>query len=258
MANWSYLGFLSELVSTSTSLAWSLKASSPSKTMCVILFPVSLRELVFWTWWNVYLWTPLCYFVAILHLFSQSLSIVLWCGGQLLNVTFSFFSASCICMVDWLCPDQNFLSLCHLLRAAGLIMLYKVNSNSNHCLFSEQQSVSPRVRHTRAAAAANPLEFEVSRCRTSQFARSFLPAQVRLWNDLPYNVFDPGTLEGSRVQSTAGCFPELCFLVGLCFLVSCVFPELCFLVPCTCGAGACGVAKAIYEQLCFSHLGIWC
>ena len=40
--------------------------------------------------------TPLCYVVAILHLFSKSLSIVLRCGGQLLNVTFSFLRARCI------------------------------------------------------------------------------------------------------------------------------------------------------------------
>ena len=33
-------------------------------------------------------------------------------------------------------PDQSFLSLCHRRLAAGLSMLYKVNSNSNHCLFS--------------------------------------------------------------------------------------------------------------------------
>ena len=37
-----------------------------------------------------------CYFVAILHLFCKSLSIVLRCGSQLLNVTFSFLSARCI------------------------------------------------------------------------------------------------------------------------------------------------------------------
>ena len=35
-----------------------------------------------------------------------------------------------------LCPDQSFL-LCHRRHVAGLSMLYKVNSNSNHCLFSE-------------------------------------------------------------------------------------------------------------------------
>ena len=45
---------------------------------------------------NAYLSTPLSYFVGILHLFSQSLSIVLRCAGQLLNITFSFLSSRCI------------------------------------------------------------------------------------------------------------------------------------------------------------------
>ena len=73
-----------------------------------------------------------------------------------------------------------------------------LNSNSNHCLFNELPSASVRVRHSRAAAAAHPLEFEVSRCRTSQFARCFLPAKVRVWNDLSYTVFDTGTLDGFK------------------------------------------------------------
>ena len=42
------------------------------------------------------LWTPLYCFVATIHLFSQSLSIVLRCGGLLLNVIFSYSSARCI------------------------------------------------------------------------------------------------------------------------------------------------------------------
>ena len=114
--------------------------------------------------------------------------------------------------VAMLCPDQSFLSLCRRRRVAVLSMLYKVISNSNHCLFGVLLPASTRVRHTRAVAAAHPLEFEISRCRTSQFARSFLTAQVRMWNDLPYTVFDTGTLDGnSRMQSTVGCFPELCF-----------------------------------------------
>ena len=53
-----------------------------------------------------------------------------------------------------------------LLHVAALCMLYKVNSNSNHCLFSELPPASVRVRHIRAFAAAHLLEFEVSRCRT--------------------------------------------------------------------------------------------
>ena len=74
-------------------------------------------------------------------------------------------------------------------------MLYKVNSNSNHRLFSEFPSASVRVRHTRAAAAAHLLEFEVSRRRTSQVVKCFLLAQTRVWNDHPYTVFDTGTLD---------------------------------------------------------------
>ena len=96
LTTWSCLGFLSVLVPSSISLAWSLTASSPSKTMCVVLFPVPLWELVFWGWWNAYLWTPLRYFVAPMHLFSQSVSIILRCGAQLLNVTFNFLSVRCI------------------------------------------------------------------------------------------------------------------------------------------------------------------
>ena len=40
-------------------------------------------------------------------------------------------------------------------------MLHMVNSDSNHCLFSELPSASVTVRHTRTASAADLLEFEV-------------------------------------------------------------------------------------------------
>ena len=79
-----------------------------------------------------------------------------------------------------LCHDQTFLSLCHRRHVAALCKSYKVNSNSNHCVFSELPSTSVRVWQTRVAAAAHTLEFEVSRCRTSQFERCFLPALTRV------------------------------------------------------------------------------
>ena len=66
------------------------------------------------------------------------------------------------------------------------------------CLFSEIPSASSRVRHNRAAAAAQPLEFQVSRVRISQFDRSFLPSQFRIYNDLPCTVFDTGKLNGFK------------------------------------------------------------
>ena len=112
-------------------------------------------------------------------------------------------------------------------------MLYKVYPNSNHCLFSELPSASTWVGllHSLATAAAHHLEFVVLRCRTSQSARCFLHAKVRMWNDLPYTVFTPERWMGLSVKSTVGWFPELCFFMVLS------------------GSGACGVAKAIYKQL---------
>ena len=90
-------------------------------------------------------------FVATMHLFSQSLSIVLRCLSVLLNVIFSFSSArctrwtgfalvrlSCRCVIDVM-----------LLHCVIRCMLYNVNS---------LLSASVRVRHTRAVAAAHLLE----------------------------------------------------------------------------------------------------
>ena len=124
---------------------------------------------------------------------------------------------------------QTFFSFCHQHHGAPLCMLNQVNSNSNHCLFSELPSASARVRHTRAAAAAHPLEFEVWRCRTSQFARCFLPAQTRVWNDLPYTSFDTGTLDGFKGAVNRWLLPWVYFSVFR-------------------GAGACGVAYAFISN----------
>ena len=88
-----------------------------------------------------------------------------------------------------LCPDQTFLSLCHQRH---------VRHDAEHDDMFLDMLNSVRVRHNRAAAAAHPLEFEVSRCRTSQFARCFLPAQTRVRNNRPYTVFDTGTLDGFK------------------------------------------------------------
>ena len=74
-----------------------------------------------------------CYFAFVLPIFEYC-SLV-WgaaaeCHLQLLeHLGYSVAS---------LCPDRDsFLSLCHLCRVAGVIMLFKVYSNSNHCQFSE-------------------------------------------------------------------------------------------------------------------------
>ena len=69
--------------------------------------------------------------------FAFFLPILEYCSpvwGQLLNVIFSFLSARCIQFSGVV--SISFLSLCHRCRVAALSILYKVNSNSDHCLFS--------------------------------------------------------------------------------------------------------------------------
>ena len=209
MVTWSCLCFRFALVPTLTLLVWSLTVGSPSKTMCVVSSPASLKEFVFWGWWSLSLWISLCCIVATIHLFSQSLSIVLRCGGLQLKCHLQLLKRQ-VYSVARLCPGQTSLSSCHRRHVAVLCMSYKVNFNSNHCLFSELPSPSVRGRHSWAAAAAHPLELEVSRCRTSQFARCFLPAQTRVWNVLSYTVFDTGMFD--EFKGAVNCWMLPCSL----------------------------------------------
>ena len=87
---------------------------------------------------------------------------------------------------------------------------------------------------TQAAAAAHPVEFEVSRCRMFQFARCFIPAKTRVWNDLSYTVFDTGTLDGFKGAVNRWLLPWVCYSVfrGACavglrkqFINNLVFPN---------------------------------
>ena len=139
------------LVPTSTSLAWSLIVISSSKPICLVLFPVFLREFVVWGWWNIYLWKPLlfrCYFAFVLPILEYCCPV--WGSAAEYHLQ----------LLARLCPDLSFL-LCYRRHVAGLSMLYEVNWNSNDYLFRELPSAPTRVRHRRAAAAAHTLEFEV-------------------------------------------------------------------------------------------------
>ena len=123
--------------------------------------------------------------------------IVLRCGCQLLNVTFSFSSAGCVRRTDFALIRVS----CHCLSSC---ISYKVNSNSNNCLFGKLPSAFTRVLHS-------PLESKVPRCRTSQFARCFLPAQVRLWNDLRFTLFYAEKLNGFKGAVKPLVAPEFCY-----------------------------------------------
>ena len=141
-------------------------------------------------------------------------------------------------LVPRLCPDQSFLSLCRQHNVAGWSMFYEVNLNSYHCLFGMLPSASTWVQHTQVATTALPLEFEVSWCRTPQICKMFPagPGSNVKWPSLHWVWhWNTGWVQGGSQLLVAS--------------PSCVFSVFC-------GADACGVAKAIYKQLCFSHLGL--
>ena len=151
------LGFLSELVPTSTSLALSLTVSSPSKTMCEELFPVSQRICILRLVKRIFVDTSVllrCYFPFILPILEYCSPV--W--GSAAECHLQHLERQ-VYSVARLCPDQCFLSWCHRRRVSGFSMLYKINSNSNHSMFSDLPSVSTKVQHTGAAAASHPLEF---------------------------------------------------------------------------------------------------
>ena len=137
--------------------------------------------------------TPLCCFFDIMHLFSEYLSIILQCGGPLLNIIFSFSSPRCMRWPDFALIRVSYhcvidVMLLDCVCGARLIRTRIVYSVSSHMLLPEFD--------TQADAAAQLLEFKVSKCITSQFARCFLPVKVRRWDDLPHTVFGTGTLNG--------------------------------------------------------------
>ena len=143
MVTSSSLEFPFVLVPTLLFLAWSLTADSPSKTRFAVLSLVSLKELVFWGWWNVSLWTPVLLRRYSAFVFPILEYTNLRCGGLLLNGIFSYSSAGCIRRSGFSLIRFS-LSLCHRRHVTALCMLHRlirtriiVCSVSFHLLLSE-------------------------------------------------------------------------------------------------------------------------
>ena len=116
MVTWSRLGVPFALVSTSTSLAWSLTANSPSKSICVVLFLCisenwyfEVGEAYFFVDTSVLLRCFYAFVFPILEYCSPVCLSVAGCHLQLLMRQ--------VYSVAKLCPDQNFL--CPLRHVAG-------------------------------------------------------------------------------------------------------------------------------------------
>ena len=163
-----------------------------------------------------------------MHLFSQSLSIVLQCGGHLLNVTFGFSNTRCIRWPGFALIWVSYRWVINIMLRGYVCCTRLIQTRIIACpasfLLLLPEFCIPELQ---------ALEFEVPRCRTSKFARCFLPTQVWIWNDLPYNVFDSGMLDRFKGAVNCRLLPWVVF--------SSDFR----------GAGVCGVAKANYKQFYF-------
>ena len=125
-----------------------------------------------------------------------------------------------------LCPDQSFLSLCHQHRVAA-IMLYQVNSNFNHSLFSELPSACTRVRQTELRPQLIHWSFKYQSVECPNLLGLSCRLGFKCGMTFPTLSLTPERWMGS------GCSQPLVASM------SCVFIFR--------GAGACGVAKAIYK-----------
>ena len=135
----------------------------------------------------------------------------------------------------------SFFSLWHRCHVAWLYMLYRtrlirtritVCSVSFHMILPKFNILEIRPLHVLWSLKNQGVEWTKLKRVSCQ--------KVRMWNDLPYTVIATGTLDGFRVESTGGCFLELC-----CFQFSVAHVLV-------------GFAKAIHKQFCVSLLCLCC
>ena len=86
----------------------------------------------------------------------------------------------------------------HRRSMAVLYMLYKNRCNPMHPLYGALPVPYVPVSVTRGAVIAHRYTYVPSRCRTSQYRRTFILLTVSLWNDLSDPVFDGVGLAGFK------------------------------------------------------------
>ena len=93
--------------------------------------------------------------------------------------------------------------LAHRRSVSVLCMLYKIGCNPMHPLYGALPVPYVPVRVTRSAVIAHRYIYAATRCRTSQYRRTFVPVYVSLWNNLSDPVFDGVGLAGFKSRANA-------------------------------------------------------
>ena len=82
-------------------------------------------------------------------------------------------------------------------------MLFKIKTNPMNPLSCALPLPYVPARVTRGSLVAHRHSFAPSRCRTSQYRRTFVPLSVSLWNDISDPVFDGVGLAGFKSTTNA-------------------------------------------------------
>ena len=233
MVSWSCPGFLPELIQTSSSMEWSLTPSSHLKTMCMVLFPVSVRKLVFWGSWNVHLWTPLYYFAFVFPIPEDCSSV--WvsaaeCRLQFLSARsirwpgFVLIRVSCRCVIDVILLSWVYCK--RLIRTP-----ISVCSGGFHLLLLEFD-----IRGLRRSSSIGVWSMKVQNVPICKVIPAG-PGSTVEWPTL--YCLDAGTLETGTVECWMPQPLILCFkgAVNRWLLLWVVFSSVFR------GTGACGIAK---------------
>ena len=93
--------------------------------------------------------------------------------------------------------------LAHRLSVGVLSVLYKIRCNPMHPHYGALPVTYVPMRVTRDAVIGNRYTYEHSRCRNSQYRRTFIRLPVSLWNDFGDPVFDDVGLTGFKSRANA-------------------------------------------------------
>ena len=96
----------------------------------------------------------------------------------------------------WL--KQNTI-LQHRRFISSLCMLFKIFHNPSHPLCSELPNLFRLRRVTRVSLSISSLSFSPMSFHTSQYSRCFIPATIKLWNELPSMIVEAAELQKFKI-----------------------------------------------------------
>ena len=108
-----------------------------------------------------------------------------------------------ICGARFLTGGVFECDIAHRRSVAVLCMLYQIRCFPIHQLNDALPGSYVSVRVTRCALVAHRYTYAPSRCRISQYRRTFVPLSVSLWNELADPVFDGVGLAGFKSRANA-------------------------------------------------------